>query len=462
MAIFKQTPPSKADKSSNKSKKSQFATRTLVPVLPASVLLTNQKRADFIAEMAKLTRFPRKLFDELYREAINNFAEFAQRLHAVKGAKYDILGGALDLSLERAKNGMEQYKNYLQSNGIYPKNLSMQQELWNYVIFSASLFYNCGLLSEHYQIKLYDEARDEIGDWLPAQCNMKERAAYYFCEKRMLINEDAILPLNLLIARRLIPAKGFEWICSQRASLETWLQLLSSDLDDEDGTKSLFMSLMLWVDNYLITGDVPGGGTPRPSKQYKIPMMHFKRSPAGSEGVKPAAGGEGVSAETGPDVAGGTELSGQFPNLGGEFLTWLRNGLASGLINYNTLGSMLQVVREGMIMRGDAIYGEFLAANKDKKYGEKYTIADVEKAFQELAVTDPGVDGTAKVKVQAGGDIKNLQNWTLIQNPETIFSEIKMDTQPYYQIYAATAIASHYQWYQTLAQQSAPTSTHKG
>src|SRR5262245_5715842 len=106
----------------------------LLPVCPSSRLLTASRLQMLLQEIQQNSALPETHFKDLYRQAVNYYAEFVQ---VSPEENQGALGGLLNLGLALAVLALRQYVDEA-------KNKYDEDPLINYAIFTAGLFFDIG------------------------------------------------------------------------------------------------------------------------------------------------------------------------------------------------------------------------------------------------------------------------------------------------------------------------------
>jgi hypothetical protein len=203
-----------------------FSERSIFPIISAEALLSSIKRKELLASIKTAANIPEEHFDALYNELIHNFTNFVQILPVNNEAR---LGSLIDEALWR---------------GLYALQLMQQQNaeeegddpLMNYVLFSASLMFDVGCVTEERTVIISDQQGNFIRQWEPHVGPMVKADGYYRIRRAGGMPPWLCRKTTALYARQLMPLIGFNWIAQDNNAFNTWLALLNYD---KEGAGSL-------------------------------------------------------------------------------------------------------------------------------------------------------------------------------------------------------------------------------
>ena len=165
-------------------------------------------------------------FDNLCLKLLHNFANQCQSLPETANSYYALPGGLLDHALNRTEAALHLLRQQMVQE--HDAELSEEQKLWLYALFSAAILQGIGKLQLDYRIELFD-----INGLLTRPCNpllegLASSSKYYY-EFIQGSEDDLRRRLNLLLAYQLMPESGFAWIAGNPQVLAAWLALLNED-----------------------------------------------------------------------------------------------------------------------------------------------------------------------------------------------------------------------------------------
>jgi hypothetical protein len=381
-------------------------------VQSAENLLSAEKRQQHLKAIKSLLNLPPKLYDRLYGKVLNAFAEFVQTLPQTQYGAFSNMGGFLDHGIERAARALSLCLAYFHPEEKSFHDVSPQEALWIYAVFTAALFLDLGKLAVKYQITLCDKNGTSIKQWLPYSGVMVGQGDYY---KYDFVKENrdnlgrlvtAILARQILLQATEEDAEdgdatgtgGFEWIASNPDVLEAWLSMLNT----EGRPMGSFMTVIPLADAQVIEGYFG----------IQKPIRDPNAKPFAGTMFDSAAGATATGSEEGSTLAPSVDA-------GETFFRWLRAGLASGAISINDLASQVQIVREGVLMSSE-IFKTFATANPQYRNPE-----GVEQQFNkllELYIEPIGKLQQRYSHLKGGVFAQTQQHWLLVNNPHLLFA----------------------------------------
>jgi hypothetical protein len=387
-----------------------FKPPQVTAVHSAENLLSAEKRLECLNNIKSLLNLPPKLFDKLYGKVVAAFAEFVQALPQTQHGAFSNVGGFLDHGLERAARALSLCLAYFHPEEKSFHDVSPQEALWIYAVFTAALFLDLGKLAVKYHITLCDKNGTPTKQWSPYSGVMKGQGDYYKYDFVKENRDNLGKLVTALLARQILlqateddedggtGAGGFEWIASNPDVLEAWLSMLNT----EGRPMGSFMTVIPLADAQVIEA------------------FFGIQKPGRDPGSKPFAGTMFDSA-LGTTPSGSEDGSSLSPSMdaGEAFMRWLRAGLASSAIGVNELGSQVQIVREGVLMSSE-IFKAFASANHQYKNADS-----VEQQFNklmELYVEPIGKLQQRYTHLQGGVFTQTQQRWLMINNPHLLFS----------------------------------------
>lgn len=202
--------------------------KDLTRIIPATLLLTEDKRKILMQQIKELCSWEESRFNGLGLTLLHNLADYFQSLPETATNYYSQPGGLLDHALNRTEAALTLFKQYL----VLEKSneLSEEQILWQYALFSASLLQGIGKLQLDYTITIYDTNYQQRPEkWNPLLEDPAPLGHSYHYEFRKEPDFDFRRRINSLLARRIMPISGFDWIASNEQVLAVWLALLNED-----------------------------------------------------------------------------------------------------------------------------------------------------------------------------------------------------------------------------------------
>ena len=332
--------------------------KDLTATLPPSQFLADSKRQDLLQNIMVSSALDSSRFDILGLSLINNLVNHCQRLPETTTSYYALPGGLVDHALNRTEAALSLFRQYVvQHEG---GEVSEEQKLWIYTLFSAGLLQGIGKLQIDYRVDLFDLNGQLLKQWSPLLEAMASVGSYYQFEFQPEGEKDLRCRLNVLLARQLMPAAGFAWIISNPLVLAVWLALLSEDARSAGTLGAILIradaiAIQCYFNEFMIKGMGSRGG-----RQNRI----------------------GTFVDSVPESMTDKERV-----LGVEFIKWLTSQLASGQIMINK--APLFLVPGGLLMSTE-IYKWFVREHPEFKNWQA-----AQHAFLSLGLHNVGADGNA-------------------------------------------------------------------
>ncbi|MBA2652456.1 MAG: TraI domain-containing protein [Tatlockia sp.] len=201
--------------------------KDLTRIIQPPLLLAEEKREALMLQIRKTIALDEVRFDSLGLSLLHNFINHCQSLPETSTSYYSQQGGLLDHSLNRTEAALNLFQQYLMLED--QAELTEEQNLWQYALFSASILQGIGKLQIDYMVEIYDNNGQFLKQWNPVLESLVALGSHYSYEFQKESDEDLRRRLNLLIARSIMPTSGFAWIASNAQVLAVWLALLNED-----------------------------------------------------------------------------------------------------------------------------------------------------------------------------------------------------------------------------------------
>lgn len=203
------------------------------PIRLANALLSEGHLPQILNRLPTLVNVPQPYYQALYLKAIENFAEYVQRLPAVGSVAYTHAGGFLECNLELAFLTMHLFRKDQPIDDLPPEEIPAKTALWCYALFTAALLAGIGKISANYWITLCDNKGNKGFTWNPFDGSMveaKKQNTDYRFSLNTAVNRDWLAANEtLFIARQILPPEGFNWLASDKDIFEAWLGSLQND-----------------------------------------------------------------------------------------------------------------------------------------------------------------------------------------------------------------------------------------
>lgn len=308
--------------------------KNLTAITAAPLLLAEEKRASLLQLIRDSYDDKPDRFDSFCLTLIHNFINHCQCLPEASSAFYAQSGGVLDYALNRTEIALNLFKQFLAQDDN--DELTESQRLWQYALFSAAILKGIGKLQVDYRVQIYDNNHEFIKTWNPALESLSANGSFYHYEFLQEEDEGFRHRLNLILAKNLLPSKGFAWIASNPKVFAVWLALLNEDVYAA-GTLG---AILIRSDAIAI------------QRYFELALKYWKAR-AGRQGR--------MNTFTGGKAASIAEIE---QHSGMEFNQWLIKSIESGRIMINK--APLLMVPGGMIMC-DEIYQLFVREHPEYK-----------------------------------------------------------------------------------------------
>lgn len=358
------------------------ALKDLTRMTTASTILADNKRQTVLQSIRELMELEDQRYTSLCENLLKTLTHYFQLLPATSNSFYAQSGGLLDHALFRTEAALQLLKQFtiLETDN----QLTEEQKLWQYALFSASLLQGAGKLYAEYQIERFDEQGNYLSMWNPLSDSLHSIGYFYDYQFDKNPTESFKQRLNVLMARSIMPASGFNWISSNPAVLEVWLALLQED----QAMAGTLGAILIRADALAI--------------QFYFNNMLVKfRSKIRKPGTFHADLPE--------------SLADKEQQAGFAFILWLNKALSEGHLVLNK--APLLMVPAGMVMC-DELYQLFVREHPEYKNWQA-----VQKGFLSLGLHATNSDGSTQAHFKQGegkawkGDVFSKYALTL---PESV------------------------------------------
>jgi len=377
----------------------------LYPILKAEALLSTDRRQAHLNKFPELMRFNPEDYKNLCLKTIHKFAEFVQSLPETRTGYYSYNGGVLDHGLERASIGVSLARSYHFKDDKKVLDKSDQNALWIYAVFTAALFFDLGKIAVNQIITLCEKNGDEVARWNPLEGSMLNKGAtHYKLDFEKENREDLRRRLTSLLAEKLLPAEGYQWIIGDKDVLDAWLAMLN---DDKRGRGSLVNLIPIAdakaIEKYYqeIKAQLVGE-----ELAFDLDKEEIKEEEKKPEEEKEA------ELEAAEEIAEEKEKG-----LDEEFFEWLTEALESGKITVNLKDSLVQIINEEAALKYPEIINQFI---NDRNIQGK-SVQEIHKAITESDRTKRDFNNSDVHKYQEVKQLGGQQNYLLLSNKNALF-----------------------------------------
>ncbi|WZG79184.1 hypothetical protein IAOACIIE_02773 [Mannheimia haemolytica] len=214
----------------------------------ASQLLNTELRQKYLGLLWQQVSMNRQMFEALYQQPIERYAEMVQLLPASESHHHSHIGGMLDHGLEVIAFSAKVRQNYILPPNVAPEEQSKQRDAWTAAAIYLALVHDIGKVVVDIEITLKDGSRWFAWNGLPPQ-------PYKF--KYIKGRDYHLHPvLGGFLANQLIPKSAFDWL-GQYPEVISSLMYAMSGHNDKAG---LLSEIVQKADQHSVTlalgGDV--------------------------------------------------------------------------------------------------------------------------------------------------------------------------------------------------------------
>lgn len=165
--------------------------KDLTRIVNANLFLSEDKRQVLLKKMRMLSGLETARYDSLCSTLINNLVHYCQNLPETANSYYSQQGGLVDHALNRTEAALSLFQEFMVQD---QPDLSEEQKLWQYALFSAAILQGIGKLFVDYRVSFYDANGQFLKEWNPLLENMTSTGIYYFYEfeKNLKLNFDVV------------------------------------------------------------------------------------------------------------------------------------------------------------------------------------------------------------------------------------------------------------------------------
>ncbi len=161
---------------------------------------------------------PDSHWQKLYLQFIHNFAKQVQLLPASESHHHCGTGGLLTHSLEVGLNALKLRKGKMLPVGASSEVIEKEKELWSYAVFTAAMLHDIGKPLTDQIINIVSDGNRLLMP-LTELIPVKSQYKISFRRGRRYRSHENVA---LLLASRIIPDPGLNWLTSNSAVLDDW------------------------------------------------------------------------------------------------------------------------------------------------------------------------------------------------------------------------------------------------
>ncbi|MGB5254959.1 MAG: MobH family relaxase [Sedimenticolaceae bacterium] len=221
------------------------------PVEPATHLLAPFHR--LIQSIRAVVGLPENHWQGIYLPVLRNYAELSQQLPASEAHHHAETGGLLRHGLETMLEALILRRSQLLPPGAPAEEIAKQQDLWTYAIATSALLHDVGKPITDIVVTYVLPTNGKPQRWQPLTSSLPAGAHYRFrFNAQRRYHRHALIPP--LMAHRILPQAGLDWLASEPALFDAWLATISGD--DNAGTLA---AIAQEADGISVARDLSGG-----------------------------------------------------------------------------------------------------------------------------------------------------------------------------------------------------------
>lgn len=298
-----------------------FDETKLYKALSADELLSEPSYQKLLGKIRTASAVPQNDFETLYLPLIHNFAEFVQ---VIPWSTEEGLGGILARGLESGYKVLAAMK---QEGNHYSGPLK-------YAVFSDALLHFIDTVLFDYRIMIHDEQGIFIERWQPLNGPMS--AGTYYKIRPYIASTKTSGAIKALLARCVMPEKGFLYLTEDMRVFAIWIALLEEDREGAGGVAYLLQPIL---------------------ERFKEPPQLVKPVPVEGRETPKTQHGE-------------------------AFWQWLKHGIQNGVITVNQPDSLVYRTKEGIFMIYPDVFEEY-----SRQYSRNVNAVVLCKQFNYLGLT---------------------------------------------------------------------------
>jgi hypothetical protein len=203
-----------------------YSEASLFPVLTAEKLVSGAEMQQLLEKVTHWAALPSQYYNEFYQPLIDQFAEYAQILPNQQGR----IGGVLLESLQQACLALQI---------SHEDAVGEIDPLFIYALFSATLLQTLPRFFYKTTI-ICDEKGAALNTWSPLAGSLVEAGNYYKVRDYGLRDQQLKPYLRILLANKMMPAVGLQWLAEDKDIFSMWLYALGAE---EEGSETLGLIL---------------------------------------------------------------------------------------------------------------------------------------------------------------------------------------------------------------------------
>lgn len=196
----------------------------IYPVRKASVRLKLGVFNELISELKVLLKLPGDLYDQMYHQLLENYANFVQLLPEQEAfPSHSMLGN----SLKRSYTVLKAFLPLIEAREGKRFMETDRGSRLVYAVFSAMLLFRVAKLFGDKHISLCDQQGKFIANWRYYDEPMTANARYFRMRSGQCMPPQVISDMTLVIAKQIMPVLGFSWLAEDKVLLGHWFKALN-------------------------------------------------------------------------------------------------------------------------------------------------------------------------------------------------------------------------------------------
>ena len=196
------------------------------PVEPGTQLLVPFDR--ITQSIRAAVGLPDSHWREIYLPVLHNYAELSQQLPASEAHHHADTGGLLRHGLETMLEALLLRRDQLLPPGAPAEEIAKHQDLWTYATATSALLHDVGKPITDIVVTYVLPTEGRPQRWQPLTASLPADAQYRFrFNPQRQYHRHALIPP--LLAHRILPQAGLDWLASEPAVFDAWLGTISGD-----------------------------------------------------------------------------------------------------------------------------------------------------------------------------------------------------------------------------------------
>lgn len=340
--------------------------------MPATVdqLLSPTSCKHCLQQLWENSALPKDLYEQFYSQPLKNLIALMQVLPAGQQGEYAREGGLVDITLQTTIFAVRLAKRYMLPPGATPEEQSIQNVMWNTVVFYAALYR---------YLPLFDLLEGELQSgkpWIPGL--MVPSESYRFRFKTTPSESTLTNSYSAMIAARLLPAEAIFWLSALPAAIQVLMLIASGQPSPLPVIDDIVQEAVRLAQGDALLAALPIS-SPELSNVASEPITQSEPEQEPVHQKKPL-----VILDTDVAIAPGEKAFvavTEQEQPGGQFWHWICNGLNTGEICINQVDARAHLVSGFAFITVPGIF--YLHLKQSGQDGSKREV--VQADFERLA-----------------------------------------------------------------------------